>query len=143
MARIEIDTKAPIKPIQSTTYIGRNYAGREPHAQDGDTFLRCNLSQAEPNTAICKGVKGLTFERCNLARAVVPKDAKVISCNRTNEPRVIDPPADPPVHTTVSEVRDLVDRAEAKGVDRAEVAKWRAKLAAIPDAEPTEIGRGG
>ena len=60
---------------------GRNYAGRDPSCADGDEFIGCNLAQAEPGTEICKGKKGLRFAKCNLVRAVVPKDSVITDCN--------------------------------------------------------------
>jgi len=63
-----------------------NLSFEQPKCTDGDTFFRVNLTQAEPGTEICKGVKGLTFERCNLRNCVVPPDADVIQCNKVQKP---------------------------------------------------------
>lgn len=48
---------------------------------NGDTLLRCNFTQAQAHTAICEGVTGLTFEKCNLGNCDVPGDAIVTDCN--------------------------------------------------------------
>lgn len=57
-----------------------NYSGQDPPCEDGDTFEHCNLSQTEPNTAICEGKTGLVFTECNLSNCNVPPDAVVTKC---------------------------------------------------------------
>lgn len=78
-----------------TTIKGRNFATRDPidEVRDGDTLEDCNLAQAAPGTEIFKGVRGLTFRRCNLARAVVPEDATIEDCNTSQRP--LPPEAEP------------------------------------------------
>ena len=48
--------------------------------ESGDTFYHCNWSQHTPNTAICIGKTGLTFEGCMLTNCNVPQDAELIDC---------------------------------------------------------------
>ena len=66
-----------------TAYRNHNFSGLQPEAHDGDVFEDCNLAQAEPGTVLFEGMKGLTFRRCNLARAVVPGDSTIEDCNTT------------------------------------------------------------
>ena len=49
-------------------------------AENGDEFIGCNFSQANPHTDICEGVTGLTFRDCNLCNCDVPQDAECIGC---------------------------------------------------------------
>ena len=66
-----------------TAYRNHNFSGMDPDAQDGDVFEDCNLAQPVPGTKLFVGLKGLTFRRCNLARAVVPVDSVIDDCNTT------------------------------------------------------------
>ncbi len=59
----------------------RNYCYEDPKCSDGDEFVACNLTQAAPDTIICKDAKGLVFRNCNLVNCVVPGDAKIEGCN--------------------------------------------------------------
>jgi hypothetical protein len=76
----------------------QNYSRRDPECRDGDAFVSCNLSQAEPETPICVGRVGLTFRDCNLLNCRVPDDAVVERCNTAQ------------VRITVSEPDPAVDR---------------------------------
>lgn len=49
--------------------------------ESGMRILRCQCMQ-QVSREICTGIKGLTFEECNLTNAAVPGDAKVIRCLR-------------------------------------------------------------
>ena len=64
-----------------TVHKNRNFSFSDPTCENGDTFERCNLSQLQPNTAICAGKTGLTFTHCNLVNCSVPGDATVDHCN--------------------------------------------------------------
>jgi len=48
--------------------------------ESGDTIEEWNLVQREPNTAICSGLTGLTFIRCNLINCSVPGDSVIEHC---------------------------------------------------------------
>lgn len=62
---------------------GVNYNLEAPTGiSNGETFEDCNLMQKAPNTAICSGVTGLTFRRCNLANCVLPGDATIDDCGK-------------------------------------------------------------
>jgi len=50
------------------------------NVSNGDTVESCNLTQLNPNTAICAGYSGLTFIRCNLLNCVVPSGSIVEDC---------------------------------------------------------------
>jgi hypothetical protein len=58
----------------------QNFRQQDPKPAEGDTFRDCNLSQAAPHTAICKGVKGLRFIGCNLVNCDLPPDAVIEDC---------------------------------------------------------------
>jgi len=53
----------------------------EIDASNGDIFVDCNFAQAVPHTAICEGLTGLTFIRCNLVNCDVPGDSVIEKCN--------------------------------------------------------------
>lgn len=58
-----------------TTYNNTNYSRDKisnVSPSNGDTFVNCNLSQVNPNTAIFTGVENLTFTDCNLLNCVLP-----------------------------------------------------------------------
>jgi len=98
-------------------YHRKNFSSELPEARAGDIFVECNFAQAAPGTAILAGVKSLSFVRCNLARAVVPDDARVDDCNTSQEPV---PPEDPSVRMYEIEeptLRALVYMAEKGGMD--------------------------
>ena len=108
------------------TIRGRNIAGPAAQAaleaviRDGDTLEDCNLAQGQPGAPIFAGVRGLTFRRCNLARAVVPDDAGIEDCNTSQRPLPPEPePTEPPVE---------VERADLWPI---------AKAASISDDEAT------
>lgn len=48
--------------------------------QDGDIFDSCNIAQLYPNTKICDGKSGLTFQGCNLLNCSVPGDSIIMDC---------------------------------------------------------------
>ena len=65
-----------------TVIAGKNFSHREPvGVSDGDSLDRCNISQLVPHTAVCAGITGLTFSRCNLANCQPPADSVVERCN--------------------------------------------------------------
>jgi len=53
---------------------------KKPKFKDGETIKGWNLTQLNPHTKICEGVKGLTFIDCNLMNCDIPEDAKVVDC---------------------------------------------------------------
>ena len=46
--------------------------------ENGDTIRNSNLLQVTPNTPVCVGKTGLTFEDCLLVNVTLPPDATVI-----------------------------------------------------------------
>ena len=82
---------------------------------DGDVFDGCNLAQGEPGTEIFAGLKGLTFTRCNLARAIVPDDSIIVDCNTSQTPLPPEPEIVEMVEIEASELAALrVDSKELK-----------------------------
>jgi len=81
---------------------------------DSDEFVGCNLSQAEPGTAIFANKTGLKFTRCNLARAVVPADSVIVDCNTSQAP--IPPESEPVVMVEIP--KGEYDRLKAMEVNR-------------------------
>ena len=62
------------------TWNRKNFSGKDPKdegVQSGDTLFECNCHQKAPNTAICEGLTGLTFNGCMLRNCNVPGDAEV------------------------------------------------------------------
>lgn len=60
---------------------GKNFNLSPPaDIQNGEIFEDCNLIQIAPHTAICSGITGLTFRRCNLTNCDVPEDAVIDDC---------------------------------------------------------------
>ena len=104
----------------------KNFAGHDPAFSDGDEIVACNLAQAVPGTEICQGAKGLTFDRCNLVRAVVPADAKVIHCNVSQGALLPEPD-------------ERLDRIEFL---RAKIAELEAELVALEQALGAPLGHG-
>ena len=67
-------------PAFAETYTGLNLSNRQWTFADGDVLIGCNCQQERPHTPFAEGVKGLTFQRCNLENADVPEDARVEDC---------------------------------------------------------------
>jgi hypothetical protein len=57
--------------------------------EDGFTVRDSNLSQMKARTKILEGVKGLTFEGCNLKNCELPEDAIVKDCLVCHEDVVV------------------------------------------------------
>ena len=92
--------------------------------KNGAVFEDKNFAQSEPGTVIFKGVKGLTFRRCNLARAVVPEDSIIEDCNTTQRPL-------PPEVEPVEMVEIEKSEHEALLADREELKRLKAQAKAI------------
>ena len=59
----------------------KNFRMQPPESIENDTvFIDCNIIQPIPHTAICSGITGLTFRRCNLTNCDVPGDAVIDDC---------------------------------------------------------------
>lgn len=57
-------------------YKNKNFSFTDPKCSAGDELIACNITQAAPNTEICKGLK-VTFTDCNLVNCVPPAEATV------------------------------------------------------------------
>ena len=90
---------------------------------DGDVFDGCNLAQAAPGTEIFAGLKGLTFTRCNLARAIVPADSIIVDCNTSQMPLPPEPEIPEMIEIDAAELEALMaDRAELKRLQALEAS---------------------
>lgn len=58
-----------------------NFHFMDPICSKDDSFEDCNIAQQLPKTAICAGISGLIFTRCNLTNCIPPNDAAIIECN--------------------------------------------------------------
>ena len=116
----------------------RNYCRTLPRGvADGDVFVGCNFAQQEPGTPIFEGVKGLQFERCNLARAVVPDDAVVERCNTSQEPLPVEVEPEPEVMVRADELESLLGKATLTEKERSD---WQAKIDRVkPALDPKPI----
>ena len=88
--------------------------------ENGTVFEDRNFAQSKPGTLIFEGAKGLTFRRCNLARAIVPEDSVIEDCNTT---QMALPPEVEPVEMIEIEATEL----EALQADRAELHRLQAE----------------
>ena len=98
-------------------YHRQNFSAELPKANDGDVFVECNFAQRIPGTKILAGVKGLSFVRCNLTRAVIPDDAETDGCNTSQDPFVPKPAPEQQYNIRESLLIALVDNAEVGGMD--------------------------
>ena len=101
----------------------QNYTTDLPKAGDGDVFVECNFTRRVPGTKILSGVQRLSFIRCNLCRAVVPPDARIEDCNTSQDLPEAEPPAERAYQVDESMLKELVNNAEAGGMDVRDVRK--------------------